>query len=449
MNPFNSFDDDDIDFGPTPVIPSRSVLFALTPLGTGTSDQESLVSLIIRTSRAHLLNPRHLVTKVFIEIAPGTGKLATAFFRKDGRTVNGLSLYAELFVSAMSKLTGRQDLRNLTLHAWTDVFPQNGQGLLARHPKWCPVCLTDQRNSVEGTRFPLKWFLDAYSVCSTHRMPMEDRCPACGRQQPFFPRYPDQGICHHCRHLLSSTSSRSRGEHSQFELWAAEAIGDMIQRQSELGYAPTFGRFQEFVTRQVEAMTGGNRAAFCRLLGFDNHGLRGWLDRNERPSFTQFLALCYALNVMPADIFRDNRSMEVTAQLRNPIETRKKRRVCARPSPEKRKELEAILQAILESGDRRSVSSIATELGVRPSCLRYWFPEICTTLSERHRQSAKTCAVLRQEMQCARIVEIVKQIESEGVYPSRRRVTRALRPERISLIKSRLSDAYCKAVHKK
>lgn len=449
MNPFNSFDDDDIDFGPAPVIPSRSVLFALSPLGTGTPDQESLVSLIIRTSRAHLLNPRHLVTKVFIEAVPGTGKLATAFFRKDGCTVNGLGLYAELFVSAMSKLTGRQNLHPMTLLPWKDVFPHNGQGLLARHPKWCPACLTNQRKLVEGTRFPLKWFLDAYSVCSTHWMPMEDRCPACGRQQPFFPRYPDQGICHHCRQLLSPTSSRPRGEHSQFELWAAEAIGDMIQRQSELGYAPTYGRFQEFVTRQVEAITEGNRAAFCRLLGFDNHGLRGWLDRNERPSFTQFLALCYALNVMPADIFRDDRSMEVTAQLRNPIEARKKRRACARPSLEKRKELEAILQAILESGDRRSVSSIATELGVRPSCLRYWFPEICTTLSERHRQSAKTCAVLRQEMQCARIVEIVKQIESEGVYPSRRRVTRALRPERISLIKSRLSDAYCKAVRKR
>jgi hypothetical protein len=196
-------------------------------------------------------------------------------------------------------------------------------------------------------------------------------------------------------------------------------------------------------------MTGGNRAAFCRLLGFDNHGLRGWLDRNERPSFTQFLALCYSLNVMPADIFRDYRSMEVTAQLRNPTEARKKRRVCARPSPEKRKELEAILQAILESGDRRSVSSVANEVGVRPSCLRYWFPDTCAAISERYRQSVITCAVARRDMQCARIVEIVGKIESEGIYPSRRRVTRALKPERISLIRSQMSAAYCKAVRKR
>lgn len=133
MNPFNSFDD--IDFGPAPVIPSRSVLFALSPLGTGTSDQESLVSLIIRTSRAHLLNPRHLIAKEFVNAEPATGKLATAFFRKDGRTVSGFGQYAELFVSAMSQLTGRQNLHHMTLLPWKDVFPHNGQGLLAPHPQ--------------------------------------------------------------------------------------------------------------------------------------------------------------------------------------------------------------------------------------------------------------------------------------------------------------------------
>lgn len=48
-------------------IPERSVLFSLQPQGVGASHQESLISLLMRTSHAHAVSPRLLIRKVLAE----------------------------------------------------------------------------------------------------------------------------------------------------------------------------------------------------------------------------------------------------------------------------------------------------------------------------------------------------------------------------------------------
>lgn len=425
-------------------LPPRSRLYNLPPNGMGTERVEGLVSYVVRLARAHSVNPRRLVEIELGNANLAIAKFATAFFRKDGGTVNGLGQYAELFAAVLAELTSRQDLCDLTLLPWKEVFPRNGQGLLARHPKWCPVCLDQQRRSGEGMAFPLAWSMELYSVCAAHRVDMENGCPSCGKTQPFFPRYPDLTICHHCRYPLAD--GRVHENHSHFELWVAGAIGDMVRRQSEPGFEPSLRRFQEFVLAQVNAATGGNRAAFCRALGFDPHGVRGWLDRNERPSFTQFLTLCYGVDVMPAAIFSDGPTQGTIVQPRRHNGPGKERRACPRPTSERREQLEQALRIALSSGQFPSVSSIADELGIGPSGLRYWFPDLCGTLSERHRLAVTRRTLENEARQCARIEEVVRKIQAEGGWPSRRKVTQLLRPERISLIRPQLSRAYQEAV---
>lgn len=426
--------------------PPRSRLFCLPPAGAGSTLQESLISLLVRTSRAHAVNPRRLIGQIFGEVEPVINELAYAgFFSRLAGTINGLGQYAELFVSATERLTGQKNLRLLTLLPWKDLFPHNGQGLLARQPRWCPVCLFQQWRQGQETVFPLAWAMETFRVCPTHRRFLEDRCPYCGKLQPFIPRYPDLGVCDHCRQPLVSEASldksNHRGSHDQFELWVADALGDMLMRQSEPGFTPTIAGFRNFVRKQVAVLADGNRAAFCRAVGFHGHGLSGWLNKGQRPSITQFLTICYGVNVMPTCIF-ENPSQADAAGFRTPASKLKTRSPCPRPSPEQIKRLEVLVRAQLETDGCRPVSEIASELGFAARSMRYWFPELCRQLTAKYRTASKIRSESHQGNQCRWVEEIVRRLLNAGEYPSRRRVNALLRLDGMSLAQPHLLEAY-------
>lgn len=436
--------DDALAYQPTELV-SRSALFSLSPARVGTSQQESLLSLLVRTSRAHLVSPRLLIKEVFGGVNSAISKpCCTDFFSIDAGTVNGLGRYAEMFVSAMGELTSNQNIRYLTMLPWQGLFPFNGQGLLARYPRWCPACLYQQHLSGQDTIFPLNWYVDVSRICVEHMCHLEDCCPHCGKTQPYLPRYPDLSICEHCHRSLAGV--RYRGEMPQFQLWLNDAIGGMIMHQSEPNFAPSVDGFHEFVRERVRAMSAGNQAMFCRAIGFKDQGLKGWLTNGERPSFTQFLALCYGVNVMPVDIFVGGMAMDGSGFRLSP-EKIKKRKACSRPSPQRRKELEESLNALLVSEESQSVTMIAANLGVTSSCLRYWFAELCALLSERYKTAIKVRSQIHQAQQGRRVEEVVKMIYMEGRYPSQLQVDYVLSKEGMSLVQPHLLLAYKKALN--
>ena len=80
-----SSDSDDLDLCLTSDIPLRSRLFSLAPDGSGSTDQEGLLSLIVRTCHAHAVNPRRMIAVIFPTTEPLVAKIASApFFRKAG-----------------------------------------------------------------------------------------------------------------------------------------------------------------------------------------------------------------------------------------------------------------------------------------------------------------------------------------------------------------------------
>ena len=220
----------------------------------------------------------------------------------------------------------------------------------------------------------------------------------------------------------------------------------MLMRQSVPDFAPSVDRFCDFVRERVQSMSAGNMTAFCRALGFNDHGLKGWLNKGERPSFPQFMHLCYGVNVMPTDVFAKLSLPAKGNEFRSLPSKFKERKVCPRPSPQRRKEWEVSLNAKLISQESQAVNMIAADLGVNASCLRYWFPDLCTLLSERHKVAAKTRAEVHHAQQSRRVEEVVRLIHVDGRYPSRRQVGNMLRNEGMSLVEPYLLRAYKKAI---
>lgn len=433
-------DIDESDFGTPMATSARSVLFSLQPRGVGATRQESLLSLLMRTSRAHAVSPRLLIRDVFAQIDPSIARLSTAaFFQRLAGTVNGLGKYAEMFVSAAEELTGQPNLRHLTMLPWRDIFPHNGQGLLARHPRWCPVCLHNQNRKGETTVFPLVWSLETYQTCLAHQVPLEHHCPSCGWAQRFVPHYPDLAVCGHCRRPLGRI--RTGEPPSHFQAWVAEAIADMVAQQSTSGFAPSLERFRKFVHECVATHSGGNRTAFCRALGFNDFGVSGWLNKNERPSITQFLTFCYGTKTIPTDIFDGSHAPTPIAGLRLPLGKLKDRKACPRPIAEQQAEFMQQLHAYLESGDGRSVAGIAKELGVGASCLRYWFPDLCKALSNRSRTVTRERSALRKTQHVEVLKEVVATARLNGSVVSRRKIDGVLREHGLTMSRPYLRKA--------
>ena len=440
MKPLFS-DFDDLDLCVTPEVPLRSRLFSLAAYGTGTPDQEGLLSLIVRTCHAHAVNPRRMIAVIFPTAEPLVAKIASApFFGKLAGTVNGLGQYAELFVSATEQLTGQRNLAALTMLPWQELFPHNGQGLLARQRRWCPVCLNQQTLDSGPVPVPLAWSFEAYSCCSRHGCNLEERCPHCGKGQPFLPRYPNLGICDYCRGALGECAPEN--VISPIDQWVADAIGDMIAINAEAGFSPDVAKFLNFLGAQVHGLAGGNRAAFCRAIGLAEHAMKGWFNKGERPSMTQFLSICYGTQTMPSAVFPPALPKYTQPlglrKLPHKLKTRKSR---PRPMAAHRADIEKILDKRMGESNADSVSTIAADLGVGVGCLRYWFPDQCANLSRRHRIASRVRSVARQGAQCRRLEEIVREIVREGHYPSRRRVNGHLHKESMSLAQPHLGEA--------
>lgn len=205
-----------------------------------------------------------------------------------------------------------------------------------------------------------------------------------------------------------------------------------------------FGRFRRFVEKQVSTVAEGNRAAFCKALGFHDRGLNGWLNKGERPSVTHLLSLCYGLNVMPAEVF--GASWPQATALRLLPSRLKDRNACPRVPPEHRQKIQEHLIALLEANDALPVSEIAISLGLTRSYLRYWFPELYARLTKRFEAAARARSREHQDRQSSRVVEVVKQIRAAKAYPSRRRVNRLLHKEGMSLAQPHLFQAYLRAL---
>lgn len=442
--------DDELTSGPCQPkpLPERSRLFTLNPAETSPDQRESLISLLIRTGGAHSVNPRRLIAAVFGEAAPEIEVLAyPGFFNRLAGTLNGLGQYADLFVRAMERLTGQEGLRSLTLLPWKDLFPHNGQGMLARHPRWCSACLLEQRRVREDIYFPLLWSLEPYRVCTIHHRPLDGQCPHCGKRQPFLSRYPDQAVCHHCLrsliHLRPADAGAEATSVSQFEIWVANALGDMLAQHGDPAFVPSADQFRTAVLVLVESRSGGNRAAFCRSIGFNRYALKGWLAQGERPAITQFLALSYAVQVPPIDLVSTGVSPACGQNdiLRVPGKLKIRQR-CPRISKHRHLELRCWLQDQLQAELPQPISVIAESLGLTAQYLRYWFPEMCAQLGSRHKKSVRRKSTKRTETQCRRVQEIVRGFRDGNRYPSRRKVDKFLREEGASLGNRILFKAY-------
>ncbi len=279
-------------------------LWPVPAIGIGTPRVESLSSYLVRLSCAHAIPTRVLVAHTFPELLGELGHVVErAAHGRRGVWMNGAGLWARKVSEAFETLTSQEGLRRLTMLPWRGVlFPRS---LLAPVRRWCPDCYAEMRRERGECWDLLVWSLAAVRCCARHRKALDDRCPRCGREQPWLSSDTALGRCAVCgEDLATGQPSGCHAEPAPFQVWCADVCGEMLAFGVASEEACDASRLSGAVAGIVDLFDGGNVSAFARRVGVTPNAVRHWRDVGTI-HLDLLLVMCGCVGLRPVEPFGD------------------------------------------------------------------------------------------------------------------------------------------------
>ncbi len=426
-------------------MPPRSLLYALEPIGVGTSESEGLISYVIRLANEYAVNPHRLISEAFCIAKPELAELKRkgTFFVSNARSVNGLHQYSAAFVEVVEALCQVDSAKFLTLLPLKGLFPANGQ-LLALSPRWCPACYADMMIAHRRLYQPLAWSFDMYGVCTKHGTAMVDRCPTCGKAQHVFPRSPMIGFCCHCSAWLGKRTETEERPDQPFQRWVAEAIETIVAALPRLERLATRHRFVRQLDRATQQYTRGSRRRFCQEIGIHPDTFQGILGGGQRPTFSTWLTIAYGLKTDPVGFLEAHYARwtphDPLRTIPAPLEHRNA------PMAITPTTIEAIadkLAQVAETGNPPvSVLKLASELGVTRSLLKHRWPDLCHKISNNYRAALSEQAQKRISEKRRLVLDTMERLIASGICPTHSLVQSELADQKVTFADAAMRDAF-------
>jgi TniQ len=404
-----------------PVIPPRSRLYNLSPIGFGTPMVECLTSYFSRLAEAHCLSPGVLVQH---ELMPhGAGARNMFSFKTDGRArcftscINGKDSVARNFVSVLGNLTGRGDLKYLTMIPWKPLLPS--KFLMRNVAAWCPDCLIAWEQSGKTVYVPLLWALEVVKFCPDHRRPLRLTCPHCKLAQGVLGQQSRVGFCARCRRSLAGDSikddsnrySTLRQETPQWEMWVANQVAQMIEAGFHNLPLLTREQLSELI-RIASDLVGLTKLG--QILGVSATAVYEWQIHGVQPTFVLYLRLARVLNVPLADLLTGTVKPAAIHSLclvgvphwRNAWVSRRSRfnsKAAARQ-----------MEAALTEVPPPSLMAVWKRYGYGHGALRKYLPDQCKAIQQRYREHYAACIERRRAAKIDEFRRIAYQLHDSG-----------------------------------
>lgn len=406
------------------VPPRRSRLYALSPQAQGTPMVEALHSLVIRLARAHNVKPHVLVKEEVlrdceINYTKHSAKFVTTYLS----TMNGLGKYAREIKDSLESLTMQSGLEECTFLRWDDLFQYRSRRILHSHPHWCPACFAEWRKADIEPYYPLIWQSVIVQHCPVHHVPLEEKCPACQKTQPFIPRHYYLDHCSYCQGSLAQSDIQptAHGEQRMTKdaQHAIDTITEMIMLDRSARHLLSAEHFWERLKATADRFCNGQIKPFEKILGFSEGTFSNWKLGRHKPSFSAFYRLTRSLGTTPVAFLTDG-AIETFSPHSIVSKSRKARRAHL-TSPEK-DQISKALHAIIDQGySELPMREVAAIIGYTHSYLIYWFPEPCRQISQLHRHWVSEQVERRAGERGDLTVATVRKL-----YASRLRVTRGI-----------------------
>ena len=368
------------------LVPARSALYRLSPIGLGTERVEALSSYVARVAAAHLVKPSWLLKSFGASVSA-----------KDTRVLNGACVTTGRVVELLEQRTQLGDLASLTFLPWGNVLSTLNS--LSTNQGWCPRCLESWRSEGIPIHYPLLWCLTTVRWCVVHGCRLASQCPGpeCGAPIEL---YAAAGRCRRCFAWLEQADSRVQPLplSDETDRWFTLASAILVKRGQQPGGVLSYESMRRVFTWLFEVVGDGHWDGLSKRLALSDDILLRWRSGRSLPGIDMFLTFCRRLNIEPDDLL----SRDAVGRL-DPAALRMEPATHLRAAPRKpnrhpdlrlvRRRLRQALRTDL--ADAQPLERVAADLGVGSQLLRYHFPELARAISAQwriscqHRRQAK------------------------------------------------------------
>lgn len=428
------------------VLPPRSRLFHLNPIGIGTPYVESLSGYAARLAAKHSVTTNHLFSK---ELALHLNKPATICpnvnFEKFAKAVNGTGVMACDLTGLLERLTLRCNLRFTTLVPWAKVIAFHS--LTRTTLAWCPVCYDEQLDRRLDPYDQLVWAIASVSVCARHKRPLETACPSCKHPVPHLTFRSRPGHCPKCGAWLGVKGQPYAGAGEPTELlpeeeWVrlkiAEWVGDFLAATASLNEPFIPSKLLINLPKLLRAKYHGRASVISRSTSVSAATIQRWLRSECLPSLSNLLKMCLALNVSLRELVCADYEEEGVAGrgcncepsnasgggLKDRLETGKTNNVRVTRedwrNPQVLIRIEEELRAALDEHPPRSLTKVTAKINCDRITLSRKFPELTKKIAQN------SLAYHRPRLDVNRTREVLESARSEEPPPSLNEISRRL-----------------------
>jgi hypothetical protein len=374
---------------------------------------------------------------VRLVLAVGDADLArlcyNSFYVEYANTINGLGKYARLFANRLNTLAGRQDLDELTMLPWAELIPEQSEGFIAHHRRWCPHCMADQLAEYGEVFAPLAWSLEHYRNCAIHATPMQSQCPHCGQHQDVIPNTPTLSHCSHCSGSLALGTTAEKLETTRERL-----IIEFLSNPTEAKKSDLRSNIQVALRRLVDERYAGNRAAMCRELKWKFWDMKGWLDKGQRVSFPKLIQLMSTHRLQIPGLSCDTAKARGADISLGQLNSRSKRPMLSATTKAR---IQKVLHQELQANEPQSITDVARAIGLTRSALRYWFSAECQEISKRRKRILERTWRNAKQARHATLLQAVSELHRQGLLVTRRAVDQVIKMACLSLARPEIRQA--------
>ncbi len=292
-----------------PLLPPRSQLYSLEPIGIGTELVESLTGYVARLADAHSVSAGDLVGRVLADLTYPKDAIITPTakavrvgghgFRACNYAPNGVTETAVKWVHALEVATTRQELQYLTLLPLRYLVPGR---LFRRRRAWCALCFEQWRLAGRIVYEPLIWSIEVSANCRLHARSLDHTCSHCACTLNPLGVFSRPGYCERCGSWLGiSGGGRSRerpgpptGEDGA---WISTQVGDLLAMLPFIDPVGAREAFRKSLAVYLDQLTAGNVAAMAEYIRCPPSILRNWLAGTTVPTLENLLRTCRSLNI--------------------------------------------------------------------------------------------------------------------------------------------------------
>lgn len=380
-------------------------------------DVESLASYIGRIALCYGISTGEIINlylapflkkKYLLNIAANGG---TRFYENSSMILNSGKVAAD-FCRAVSSVSGQQQLEQLTLRPYHEVFAL--RGIIYARRRWCPACFNEWLRQSEPIRDLLMWAMQPVMVCVDHGVYLQCLCPACGRSSHQLERNFRPGFCPRCGVWLGLRILHSElVKPSEEDMWSAHQVRLILsQKESTESMSPNF-----FMACLKQC---GSLKQVSKRSGTPLSTLSGWVNLGRLPPLNSLLKISWSLRLpIVGHAYVEEAPIHIKHEKVNGTPDRTSGMFLLRDGIAAEWEQKALV-AIANRYPPPSLRQVARELNTSPRQLRHYTPDLCRMISAAYCRYVAILKERRREEVSKELRITFKRLALAGAYPSRR-----------------------------